>query len=401
MPSPPNSSGACGWVGPTCADNELFATLATLTGHYIARADLRRATQVLELSLAGLEQGRQWFRPVIEARFGVVAWLRGEFDRACSQLERAAAGPTATDQHQIDAVWFQPSDPTATAHIHLALTHVVRGDMAAAEADLAHGGTPGRTARLPKVQWRTRLRALRGDLAARRSRSARPCRGAGHRPERAGRAPRLGPMAAVGGHPATASAAWSTGSDDFETSTRDRADIYRTFFDAVLGQLLIAVGEPEQARERRHRLQLAEDTEMHFYDAELLRLRARLTPIPMPDKPTSKLPAQLRPTPGCRACSNCVPPSTISSCGASLHMRALAAALGCMPPDSTMPEVARARACRGPLTPSGARTPENPDPAFVVRIGDSSDRIPRFDHRSVPDDHGDVSVPHRQVTRPQ
>jgi len=49
--------------------------------------------------------------------------------------------------------------------------------------------------------------------------------------------------------------------------------IYVSFFDALLGRLLIAVGQPEQARARLDTA-LAQDTGMCFYDAELLRLRA-------------------------------------------------------------------------------------------------------------------------------
>jgi hypothetical protein len=53
-------------------------------------------------------------------------------------------------------------------------------------------------------------------------------------------------------------------------------NIYTTVFDAVLGRLLIAAGQPEAARERLDTaLALAQDTGMCFYDAELLRLRAR------------------------------------------------------------------------------------------------------------------------------
>jgi hypothetical protein len=52
-------------------------------------------------------------------------------------------------------------------------------------------------------------------------------------------------------------------------------NMFSTFYDAVLGRLLIAASQPEQARARLDTgLQLAEDTGMHFYDAELLRLRA-------------------------------------------------------------------------------------------------------------------------------
>ena len=123
--------------GTDLRDDELFATLTALAGYYAARADLRRTAQVLESLRAGLGRGRQWFRPVIEARLGLVAWLRGEFDAACSQLEAATAGPAAVDRHDVNALWFQPTDPAAAAHLHLALTGLVRGDLAGAEAVLA------------------------------------------------------------------------------------------------------------------------------------------------------------------------------------------------------------------------------------------------------------------------
>ena len=51
-----------------------------------------------------------------------------------------------------------------------------------------------------------------------------------------------------------------------------------TFYDAILARLLIASGELPEARERLQTgLELAERTRMHFYDAELLRLRAHTT----------------------------------------------------------------------------------------------------------------------------
>ena len=51
-------------------------------------------------------------------------------------------------------------------------------------------------------------------------------------------------------------------------------NLYLTLYDAVVGRLLIAVGQPEWARSLDTGLQLADDTGMHFYDAEPLRLRA-------------------------------------------------------------------------------------------------------------------------------
>ena len=123
--------------GTDLRDDELFATLTALSGYYFARADLHRAAQVLELLRPSLKQGRQWFRPVIEARFGVVAWLRGEFGAANSHLKAATAGLTAADQQRVDAVWLQPTDPIASTYFYLALTRFVLGDQTGAEAALA------------------------------------------------------------------------------------------------------------------------------------------------------------------------------------------------------------------------------------------------------------------------
>ena len=51
--------------------------------------------------------------------------------------------------------------------------------------------------------------------------------------------------------------------------------LYVTVFDAALGRLLIASGQPDQARDRLDAaLRFAEESGMHFYEAELLRLRA-------------------------------------------------------------------------------------------------------------------------------
>jgi hypothetical protein len=58
-------------------------------------------------------------------------------------------------------------------------------------------------------------------------------------------------------------------------SRRLHLNNYLTFKDAIIGRLLIAAGQPDMARERLEMaLGLAEESGMHFYDAELLRLRA-------------------------------------------------------------------------------------------------------------------------------
>jgi tetratricopeptide (TPR) repeat protein len=278
--------------GTDLRDDKLVATLTAVAGYYATRADLHRTAQVLEALRAGLEQGRPWFRPVIESRFGAVAWLRGEFDAAGSHLEAATAGLAAADQHQIEAVWFQPNDPAATAYLYLALARLVRGDLTGAEAELAlaarraeqlgfpQGPYSDAYTRFAKIWLRIELGQLdRAEvLAAELTEQA----------ERHG----FDLWRLVGAtEQATVSALVALGADDVDPSTLAphiatmttlldtsrtlELNIYSTFFDAVLGRLLTAAGQPGVARERLDTgLQLAQDTGMCFYDAELLRLRA-------------------------------------------------------------------------------------------------------------------------------
>ena len=91
---------------------------------------------MLEVLRPSLKQGRPWFHPVMKARFGVVAWLRGEFETANSHLTAVPADQTATDR-QMRAVWLQPTDPIASTYFYLALTRFVLGDQTGAEAALA------------------------------------------------------------------------------------------------------------------------------------------------------------------------------------------------------------------------------------------------------------------------
>jgi class 3 adenylate cyclase len=278
--------------GTDLRDDELVATLFALAGYYVVHADLRRTAQVLELLRAGLEQGRRWFRPVIDTSFGVVVWLRGEFDAAGSHLEAATADQTAVDQHEIDAVWFLPEEPIALARIYLALVGLVHGDLVGADAELAQAARRADQLGFPQGAW---------SLAYARSMESWLCIEAGRLDRAAALAADLTDLGERHGFDqwrlagaawqATVSALAALGADDVDqtvlaahiatiTTLLDtfrtlEVNMFSTFYDAVLGRLLIAASQPEQARARLDTgLQLAEDTGMHFYDAELLRLRA-------------------------------------------------------------------------------------------------------------------------------
>jgi class 3 adenylate cyclase/tetratricopeptide (TPR) repeat protein len=278
--------------GTDLHNDELFATLVALTGYYIALADLRRAAQVLEVLRTGLEQERRWFRPAIDASFGTVESMRGEFAAAASHLEAATAAWAAADQHRIDAVWFNPRDPIATARIHLAWTRLVRGDLVGAEAELARAVRRANEIGFPQGPFslgyalciETAVRTEAGqldraavlaaeltELAERHGFDMWRLYGATHTAI-------IGGQEALGAdhpNPAALSAHIATLTTLLDTFRTGGSNIYRTYFDGALGRLLIAAGQPEQARHRLDTgLALARDTGMHVYDAELLRLRA-------------------------------------------------------------------------------------------------------------------------------
>ena len=198
----PTSSGACSWAAPTCATIELFATLVALTGYYAGHADVHRLAQVLEPLRAGVEEGRQWFRPVTDVMFGVLAWLRGEFDTAGSHFEQATADLATADLNRIDAVWFVPSEPITTAHVHLGWTRLVRGDLAGAEAELAQAARRADELGFPQGPlMHAYTRFFESWICIETGQLDRAAVAAADM-SRSGRAARFRPLAAGGGHPA-------------------------------------------------------------------------------------------------------------------------------------------------------------------------------------------------------
>jgi tetratricopeptide (TPR) repeat protein len=276
--------------GTDLGDKDLVATMVALMVYYFTRADLDRVVEVLEALRVGLKHGRPWLRTVIDASFGVVAWQRGDFDAALSRLEETMAALTAADQ--IDVVWFQPNDPIVTARLHLALARFVHGDLAGAEAELAQVAHRVQGLGFPQgpfsaafasfVEIWVRVEAGQPDRAAvlaadlleqaeRRGFEAWQLWGGAQQAT-------VGALAALGAedpNPTALSNHIATMTTLVDVLRKAGLNAYITFFDSVLARLLIAAGQPDQARARLDTaLELARDTGMHFYDAELLRLRA-------------------------------------------------------------------------------------------------------------------------------
>jgi class 3 adenylate cyclase len=283
----------CLQLGGADLGDDLVATMVALMVYYFTRADLSRVVEVLEALRAGIKGGRPWLRPVIDASFGVVAWFRGEFDGAVSSLEQAMAKLAAAGQQEIDVVWFQPNDPIATARLHLALAHFVHGDLSAAEVELAQvaqrveglgfpqGPFSVAFAHFVEIWLRIeagqldRAAALAGNLIEQAERHGFDAWRLWGSTQQA----TVNAMAALGAEgldPTALSTHIATMTRFVDVLRKAGLNAYLTFFSSVLARLLIAAGQPEQARDRLDTaLALARDTGMHYYDAELLRLRAQ------------------------------------------------------------------------------------------------------------------------------
>jgi len=351
--------------GTDLRDDELFTTLLAVLGYYNIRADMRRCLEVLELLRAGVGEGREWFRDVVDANFAIVAWLRGEFDAAGSGLEAATASMGGADHHRVDAL--RPSDTLAAAQLHLALTHMVRGDLAAAEAQLARSARRAERLGFPQRQFTTGhalfveawIRTEAGQL----ERAAELVDEIVDLSERHGLdTSRLNGMT----QQSTLRALTTLYANDIDRTAltaqidalaghldnwRTRGvNLYRTYFDGVLGRLLTAAGRPDEARRHLNTaLRLADSTGMHFYDTELLRHRAHTETDS--DARQADLAAALG-----LARRQCAPLFELRAALDDFELRgeparaALVDVIGRLPANSAFPEFARAVALTAPAT---------------------------------------------------
>ena len=292
------------------------------------------------------------------------------------------AGLATADQNDIDAVWFQPNDLIAVAHLHLAWTRLVRGDLTGAEAELARAARRAEQLGFPQgpfslayarfVETWVRIEAGQLDraavLVADLTELAERYGFDVYRLWGAAQQATVSALAALGADdldPTALAAQIATMTTVLDTWRTVGMNIYLTSFDAVLARLLTAAGQPDQARARLDTaLQLAEDTGMHFYDAELLRLRAHTPHRPRRSQSRHRRRPRTSPAARARHCSNCAPPWMISSCAVSPPA----------PPSPTRPAesppTARSRNWRGPR-PRRSRPTRNSASSAASRSGRS------------------------------
>ena len=284
--------------GSRLRDDEFFSTLVALYGYFAMRADLDRVERLLASVRSSLVGTREWFRPFNDAGFGMLAWYRGDFTTAREKLEAAALARSDESARELDAVWFMPNEGTASIYTHLALARYIQGDLAGAESELKRtehrcesiGFPQGVFSFAYSCQMEVLIRIEAGQLdRALEVATALGTDGARHGFDSwamvgAAQQETVAALAALNGNPV----------DTVQLQTRiatltSYVDVWRalavrsliTFYDAVLARLLIAAGRLDQARDRiQVALQLADETGMHFYDAELLRIRAHSTDDP-------------------------------------------------------------------------------------------------------------------------
>ena len=272
-------------------EDELFATLTALISYYVPRAELRRARELLESLSARITKDRPWSHPAIASALGSVTWLEGDFTAARGPLSAALAESSAADPAVLESAWWVVVDPISSALNFLALTYTVNGDLDRADAELAESvrrcdclGFPQNVHNRAHTYFmEIWVRLESGQI----SEAADLVAGLRQLSEQSG----LDLWQWVGRteHATVkALAALGTGADTVtlaalaenlarhvEGSRLIHLNSYLTFHDAIIGRLLIAAGHPEKARERLEMsLRHAEETGMHFHDAELMRVRA-------------------------------------------------------------------------------------------------------------------------------
>jgi class 3 adenylate cyclase/tetratricopeptide (TPR) repeat protein len=271
--------------------DELFTTLTALIGYYVPRAELRRAHELLVSLSARVTRDHPWSYPVIASTLGSVIWLEGDFTAARGHLLRALADRSAADPRVLDTAWFVPIDPILVAHTYLALTHTVCGDLDRADAELADAvqrcdglGFPRNAynraniyfmeiwARLETGQISEAANLVAGLRRLSESSGLDVWQWVGRTEHATVKA-----LAALGAgaDAVTLTARAENVARHVDGSRLMHLNMFLTFHDAVIGRLLIAAGKPEKARERLEMaLRHAEETGMHFHDAELMRVRA-------------------------------------------------------------------------------------------------------------------------------
>jgi hypothetical protein len=276
--------------GTDVRDDEVVGTLLALAGYYFAIGDLPRSARVLTSLRAGMNAGREYFRPVVEAAVGIGAWMNGGFAAAREQMEAATAEFAAAGHHTLEALWFAPTDPITMAHGILGLDRLAGGDLRGAEAEVLQAARRADELSFPQGPFSLafarffeiwiRIEARQLDRAAtlavelvdhadRHGFEVWALWGAAQRAI----VDAMGSISAGDADLRSVHVAHAT--EAVKTVRGAGLTVFITLFDGALAQLLTAAGRREEAGAQLDTaLTLGRHIEMRFYEAELLRLRA-------------------------------------------------------------------------------------------------------------------------------
>lgn len=270
----------------------LFATVMALFTYYVTRADFARAQQIVDSLRVGVDAGRQWWRAENLGGAATVAWFRGEFGAALAKQEQADRLMAARGSRDVEAEWFMPHDPVVLGLCSLALARWVQGDIDGADDALARSESRAADLKFPQGPFSTcYLRYIQIWIFLESGRLALAGELAADMVERANHHgfdqwAALGATFASYVPAATALAAGHLDAPEVPQAVATLtgwvqvcrflgATVFVPSFDGHAARLLVAAGQPDDARARADAgLQLADDTSMHYYDAELLRVRA-------------------------------------------------------------------------------------------------------------------------------
>lgn len=270
----------------------LYATFTGLWSYYATRGDLRRAAQLVEALRSRLSGMPDWYRAATDAAAGSLQVFRGEFNSARATLEAAALALESLDSAEIEGAWFAPNDPVAATYTFVGLTRFLQGDLAGAEESFAKGRRRCQTLSFPHGPFTLCYGHTIESLI--RTEAGQTDRAAGLLGEVATIGQQSGfdewVMIAASATATTNSRGSDVGADraaaDQEAHIQALTTVVETWreadlksflcwYDAALAQALLVAGRKDAARMRIDvALQMADQTDWHIYDAELLRIRA-------------------------------------------------------------------------------------------------------------------------------
>jgi tetratricopeptide (TPR) repeat protein len=270
---------------------ELSGALSALWNYFTARGRLDKATELVE-ALRALEGTSDWSTAAYNALAGALAMFRGQFHASRSALDAAAELLDRTGAPEMAEMWYAPNDPIAGMYAELGFIQFLQGDLAAAEPTFARIKDRCSTLRFPHNatttcytrarEASTRIEAGQLDLAAEIIDEI------GSHAEKYG----LGEWTMVSmSNRATLTARIALAAGEADPAVLQphidnltlivgswRAAELNTFvasYESVLARLLTAIGDLQLARQRVElALETTRVTGAHFYDAELLRVRA-------------------------------------------------------------------------------------------------------------------------------